>query len=79
MGAVPRFEHPNIWSPAGGYWAHPAAWKRNTAIAFGAVAVVGFAIARWSWSLERRENKPTHGLVFGDMAKNLLYKKRDLE
>ena len=26
-----------VWSPAGGWWADPKHWRRNTALAFGCV------------------------------------------
>lgn len=33
MGGGRRFPYPKyVWSPAGGWWANPAHWKRNTAI-----------------------------------------------
>lgn len=35
MGADGRFPYPKeVWSPAGGWWPYPRAWKANTAIAF---------------------------------------------
>ncbi|KAF0852910.1 mitochondrial Complex I (CI) NADH:ubiquinone oxidoreductase subunit NUUM [Andalucia godoyi] len=73
MGATPRFEHPNIWSPAGGYWANPAAWKRNTAIAFVSMAALSLSVFVMSVGKERREQRPLHSLVFGGAAKNLNY------
>lgn len=31
--APPSFPYPKwVWSPTGGWWPHPAAWRRNTAI-----------------------------------------------
>ena len=30
MGAVERYAHPKVWSPAGGWWCNPPNWQRNT-------------------------------------------------
>ena len=31
--APPSFPYPKwVWSPTGGWWPHPAAWKRNTLV-----------------------------------------------
>lgn len=36
MGAGGKFPYPKeVWSPAGGWWPYPAAWRRNTVAAFG--------------------------------------------
>jgi hypothetical protein len=33
MGGGHKFHYPKwVWSPAGGWWANPPNWKRNTAI-----------------------------------------------
>lgn len=33
MGGGRQFDYPKwVWSPAGGWWANPTHWKRNTAI-----------------------------------------------
>ncbi|KAK4533217.1 hypothetical protein CCYA_CCYA16G4099 [Cyanidiococcus yangmingshanensis] len=42
MGGTPRYPYPrDVWSPMGGWWPHPRAWRRNTAIAaFGIVLVL---------------------------------------
>lgn len=33
MGGGRKFMYPHwVWSPAGGWWPSPAAWKRNTAM-----------------------------------------------
>jgi len=43
MGGGHKFEYPKwVWSPSGGWWPKPAAWKRNTviyAVWMGAAAV----------------------------------------
>ena len=41
MSGGHRFPYPKyVWSPAGGWWANPVHWKRNTAIY---VAFMGLA------------------------------------
>ncbi|EOO03942.1 hypothetical protein UCRPA7_460 [Phaeoacremonium minimum UCRPA7] len=48
MGGGKKIPYPkHVWSPAGGWYAQPANWKRNTAIA---VAVMGVYLAA-SWKL----------------------------
>ena len=40
MGGGHHFEYPKwVWSPSGGWWPKPLAWKRNTAI-FGCFAAL---------------------------------------
>lgn len=49
MGGGRRFPFPkHVWSPAGGWWASPENWKRNTAILF----VVNFTLATiaYNWA-----------------------------
>ena len=49
MGGGRRYHYPKwVWSPAGGWWASPANWKRNTAIYFGVSAVI--ISAGWMYS-----------------------------
>jgi hypothetical protein len=49
MGGGRRYHYPKwVWSPAGGWWASPANWKRNTAIYFGVSAVI--ISAGWLYS-----------------------------
>ncbi|KAI9295697.1 hypothetical protein K502DRAFT_207380 [Neoconidiobolus thromboides FSU 785] len=52
MGAVKRYEYPkHVWSPAGGWWAHPKQWRRNTAIVMaGMTAFIGVV---WNFSASR--------------------------
>jgi hypothetical protein len=44
MGGGGWFYVPKVWTPSGGWWPNPPAWKRNTAVAgvviFGLSAVV---------------------------------------
>lgn len=58
-GAAKKIPYPkHVWSPAGGWYAQPANWKANTAIAgacvFG-IAALAFTI---SANLEDREHMP---------------------
>jgi hypothetical protein len=40
MGGGRQFDYPKwVWSPAGGWWANPTHWKRNTAV-YGAFVVL---------------------------------------
>jgi hypothetical protein len=48
MGGGRQFLYPKwVWSPAGGWWANPTHWKRNTII-YGAF-VAGAAC--WTWRI----------------------------
>ena len=43
QGGVKKYPYPlYVWSPSGGWWCNPKAWKRNTMLAFlfGALACV---------------------------------------
>lgn len=49
MGASPRFPYPKeVWSPSGGWWAFPKAWRPNTAVAFVLVAAICVPVAMLS-------------------------------
>jgi hypothetical protein len=52
------FDTRAVWSPSGGWYADPRYWRRNTAVAFGVLAVVGFGIASVSAKLEVRYGLP---------------------
>jgi hypothetical protein len=55
MGGGGRFAYPRwVWSPAGGWWASPAHWRRNTAIAGAAFALCLAPLAVLSCRVERR-------------------------
>ncbi|CAK7568312.1 MAG: hypothetical protein SEPTF4163_006299 [Sporothrix epigloea] len=46
MGGGPKIPYPkHVWSPAGGWYAQPANWKRNTVVA--GLAVVGITAIVW--------------------------------
>ena len=45
---LPSAECAGVWSPAGGWWADPVHWRRNTALAFLCVSHTGFhASCNW--------------------------------
>lgn len=44
MGGGGRYPYPkNVWTPAGGWWCHPRAWKSNTMRCAGAISVLWVA------------------------------------
>ena len=46
------FNTNSVWSPSGGWYPDPRGWRRNTAVAFGAVAVAAYFIGSLSAKLE---------------------------
>ncbi|KAL0036629.1 hypothetical protein WJX79_003360 [Trebouxia sp. C0005] len=59
-----------VWSPAGGWWADPKHWRRNTALAFGALLVITVPIFRLSAKLEQRPVPPTRPIPSQKWCKN---------
>ncbi|KAI7876074.1 hypothetical protein K492DRAFT_172871 [Lichtheimia hyalospora FSU 10163] len=60
MGGVSRFPYPKeVWSPAGGWWGQPKAWKSNTLIAGFGLAVTLAAVWKVSADKEQRYQQPT--------------------
>ena len=62
MGAPPTkfpsgFDTSRVWSPAGGWFADPKAWKRNTAIGFLAAGAAAVAIFSHSRKVEVRARR----------------------
>merc|ERR1712070_579215 len=53
-GAVPRFQVPKVWSPAGGWWCKPTNWKKNTATCAPAIIPVTFYLFAQSVNKEKR-------------------------
>ena len=51
------FDPRGVWSPSGGWHADPRYWRRNTAVAFGVLAVVTYGIASVSAKLEVRPRR----------------------
>ncbi|KXH66847.1 hypothetical protein CSAL01_01858 [Colletotrichum salicis] len=65
MGGGPKVPYPkHVWSPAGGWYAQPANWKRNTAVV-GAV-MAGVVAVLWKISAEKevRYVMPQEGRFF---------------
>eukprot|EP00898_Chlorokybus_atmophyticus_P004246 jgi/Chlat1/4822/Chrsp31S04801 len=61
MGGGGRFAYPKeIWSPAGGWWADPKYWRRNTAFATIALIAAAVPIFLTSAKLEMRPLQPAH-------------------
>ncbi|OMJ24989.1 hypothetical protein AYI70_g1210 [Smittium culicis] len=59
MGGGPVKPYPkHVWSPSGGWWSQPKAWKKNTAI----VAVGSTLFVSYIWyksaKIERRTQYP---------------------
>ncbi|WZN60126.1 hypothetical protein HKI87_02g16540 [Chloropicon roscoffensis] len=50
----------DVWTPSGGWYADPRGWRKNTAFAFGAVALVCIPLWMKSVSMEKRHRQPTH-------------------
>ncbi|KAK0746538.1 hypothetical protein B0T18DRAFT_429485 [Schizothecium vesticola] len=48
----------HVWSPSGGWYAQPANWKRNTAIAGAVIFGITAAIWKLSAELEYRHHMP---------------------
>ncbi|KAG2112805.1 hypothetical protein BD769DRAFT_1364397, partial [Suillus cothurnatus] len=47
-GGGARYPYPkHVWSPTGGWWAHPANWRSNTVITFAGI----FAITYGVWTV----------------------------
>jgi hypothetical protein len=52
MGGGAHFPYPKtVWSPAGGWWANPVHWKRNTGIA--AVTIAALCVPIFVYSANR--------------------------
>ncbi|KAL1840694.1 hypothetical protein VTJ49DRAFT_189 [Mycothermus thermophilus] len=59
MGGGPKIPYPkHVWSPAGGWYAQPANWKKNTAIALAAIFGIQFFIFKLSGEIEYRHKMP---------------------
>jgi len=51
-----------IWSPAGGFFADPKNWRRNTVVAAVGIATVAAFIFKKSTSIEERHALPNHAI-----------------
>ncbi|KAL9182497.1 hypothetical protein ACHAXT_013149 [Thalassiosira profunda] len=58
MGGGGWFYVPKVWSPAGGWWPTPVAWKRNTAVCALGICVTSALIFKVSAEKERRPIPP---------------------
>jgi len=54
----------HVWSPSGGWYAQPANWKRNTAIAGLAIFLITAAGWKLSAEVEYRHKMPEPGRFF---------------
>ena len=52
------FDTSKVWSPAGGWFADPKHWKRNTFMGFMAAGVIGAYIFNYSRKIEVRRVLP---------------------
>ncbi|EFX02682.1 hypothetical protein CMQ_2611 [Grosmannia clavigera kw1407] len=65
MGGGPKIPYPkHVWSPSGGWYAQPANWKRNTAIAGVAVFAITAVVWKIDGELEYRSKMPEPGRFF---------------
>ena len=59
MGAGPPMPYPKwVWTPVGGWYTQHKNWKRNTALMYGAWAVLAVVVFRVSARNERRFSPP---------------------
>lgn len=59
MGGQPRFPYPKeVWSPSGGWWAFPRAWRANTLTAFAITFAISVPIFIASENRMERFGKP---------------------
>ncbi|KAI1817452.1 hypothetical protein GGS20DRAFT_532231 [Poronia punctata] len=80
MGGGPRVPYPkHVWSPAGGWYAQPANWKRNTAVFMG--VIIGITAFTWKLSgeLEYRHKMPEPGSFFPSRYWSRQYKEYEAE
>ncbi len=66
-----------VWSPAGGWYADPKHWRRNTAFAILGTVVVGTFIFRHSVKLEQRHAAPARWIPSQMWSKNIPEKRPD--
>lgn len=59
MGGASDLNVPKgIWSPAGGFYADPKKWKRNTVLAVAAMVAICLPVFFKSVELEQRHRMP---------------------
>lgn len=59
-----------VWSPAGGWWADPKNWRRNTAVAFLGIAAISTVVFFKSAQLEQRPVPPVRPIPSQRWCKN---------
>lgn len=58
-GSAGGFDTTKVWSPAGGWFADPKYWKRNTMLGFAFLGVASATIFNYSRQVEQRPLAPT--------------------
>jgi hypothetical protein len=70
MGGGRQFLYPKwVWSPAGGWWANPTHWKRNSMI-YGAF-VVGAVC--WTWQVSKAGTVGSINFISSRSVLNLIF------
>ena len=84
-GVHVRYPYPKwVWSPTGGWWAHPRAWKRNTFAAYVVFLAINIPIAIHGYPCEvsgmfiyqRKKLVANHTCQGGQMT--LMYKIKNM-
>ncbi|EJD41546.1 hypothetical protein AURDEDRAFT_68632, partial [Auricularia subglabra TFB-10046 SS5] len=58
-GGGARYPYPkDVWSPAGGWWTRPRAWKSNTLILAAGAGVLVYGVWTYSAKHEQRTRAP---------------------
>jgi hypothetical protein len=70
MGAGGGGGEQGIWSPAGGWYADPKRWRRNTAICFAISAVILYPIFLKSKEIEVHNTYPSRPIPSQRWNKN---------
>jgi len=59
-GGSQKYPYPSeVWSPAGGWWANPSAWRRNTGVAFLVSAAVLVPVFLYGEKITERRVTPS--------------------
>ncbi|KAK9844166.1 hypothetical protein WJX81_006677 [Elliptochloris bilobata] len=72
MGGGDQFgDYPRgVWSPAGGWYADPKHWRRNTVLAFAAMFAIAVPVFFLSASREQRHQYPVRPIPSQRWCKN---------
>lgn len=58
-GGAQKYPYPSqVWSPAGGWWPNPSAWRRNTGVAFVLSAAVLIPVFIYGEKITERRVTP---------------------